>query len=421
MMSETGDKSEVIVLGAGIIGVSIALHLQQRGRTVILIDRRDAGEETSYGNAGLIERSSVIPYGVPRDLSTLLRYGFNRSADVHFDWTYLPRITPWLWRFWRESAPKPLARAANDMWPLIERSVTEHETLMSQAGVLPLLRKTGWIDAYRSEKTFERARRTAADLGRFGLNYDVLDAKALQEREPHLTNVLIGAIHWLDAATVPDPGGIVKAYAKLFTDRGGQVLRGDARNLKLGQSGWSIATAGGTIEAPEVVVALGPWSDAVFRPLGYRMPLVVKRGYHVHFGVEKNAVLSHPLVDTDGGFLIAPMSQGIRLTTGIEFSRRDSPPTPIQLNRTEPRAREIFPLSDRVESVPWMGCRPCLPDMRPVIGRGSRHRGLWFAFGHNHHGFTLGPVTGRLLAEMMTGDATFTDPAPYAPQRFECD
>ena len=139
-MSQTGNKSEVIVLGAGIVGVSIALHLQQRGRTVTLVDRRGAGEETSYGNAGLIERSSVIPYGVPRDLSVMLRYGLNRSADVHFDWRYLPRIAPWLWRFWRESAPKPLARAANDMWPLIERSVIEHETLMSQAGVLPLLR-----------------------------------------------------------------------------------------------------------------------------------------------------------------------------------------------------------------------------------------------------------------------------------------
>ncbi|MGN8020390.1 NAD(P)/FAD-dependent oxidoreductase [Phyllobacterium sp. 22229] len=418
MMSQTGNKSEVIVLGAGIVGVSIALHLQQRGRTVTLVDRRGAGEETSYGNAGLIERSSVIPYGVPRDLSVMLRYGLNRSADVHFDWRYLPRIAPWLWRFWRESAPKPLARAANDMWPLIERSVIEHETLMSQAGVLPLLRKTGWIEAYRSERTFEQACRTAAALHRFGLNYDVLDAKALQQREPHLSNVLTGAIHWLDAATVPDPGGIVKAYAKLFTERGGLFLCGDAYNLKQEQTRWSIATASGTVEAPEVVVALGPWSDTVFRPLGYRIPLLMKRGYHVHFGTQANAVLNHPVIDAENGFLIAPMNQGIRLTTGIEFSRRDSRPTPVQLDRTEPLAREILPLAHRIEAAPWMGSRPCLPDMRPAIGRGWRHKGLWFAFGHNHHGFTLGPVTGRLLAEMMTGDTPFTDPAPYALQRF---
>ncbi|MBA8880963.1 D-amino-acid dehydrogenase [Phyllobacterium myrsinacearum] len=418
-MSQTANEGEVIVLGAGIVGVSVALHLQQRGRTVILVDRRGAGEETSYGNAGLIERSSVIPYGVPRDLSTLLRYGFNRSADVHFDWRYLPRIAPWLWRFWRESAPSPLARAADDMWPLIERSVIEHESLMSQAGVLPVLRKTGWIEAYRTEETFQRARNAATALHRFGLNYDVLDTKALQQREPHFSNVHAGAIHWLDAATVPDPGAVVKAYAKLFVDRGGIFLCGNARDLQQKETGWSITTESGTAHAPQIVAALGPWSDMVFRPLGYKIPLLMKRGYHVHFGTETNAVLNHPLVDVDGGFLIAPMNQGIRLTTGIEFSRRDSDPTPIQLDRTEPLAREILPLGHRIETVPWMGSRPCLPDMRPVIGRGWRHKGLWFAFGHNHHGFTLGPVTGRLLAEMMTGEKTFTDPTPFALKRFE--
>jgi D-amino-acid dehydrogenase len=112
------------------------------------------------------------------------------------------------------------------------------------------------------------------------------------------------------------------------------------------------------------------------------------------------------------------MVQGIRLTTGVEFASRDAPPTPRQLERAEPLARKIFPLARAVDEKPWMGSRPCLPDMRPIIGPALRHPGLWFAFGHNHHGLTLGPVTGRLLAEMMTGRETFTDPAPYSVERF---
>lgn len=419
MTVQANHKADIIVFGAGIIGVSVALHLLQRGRSVILVDRREAGEETSYGNAGLIERASVIPYGVPRDLSTLLRYGLNRSADVHFDWSYLPRIAPWLWRFWRESAPKPLARAASDMLPLIERSVIEHEALMAEAGVLPHLRKTGWIESYRSEKTFARARKTASALHVFGLNFEVLDRKALLQREPHLSDVLVGAVHWLDPATIADPGGLVKAYAKLFVDRGGVFLRGDACKLRQEKGGWSVVTGQGSVQAPEIVVALGPWSGSVFQSLGYRIPLMMKRGYHVHFGTKGNSFLNRPVVDVDGGFLLAPMTRGLRLTTGIEFAPRDSLPTPVQLDRAEPRAREIFPLEDRIEPTPWMGSRPCLPDMRPVIGRGPRHKGLWFAFGHNHHGLTLGPVTGRLLAEMMTGESTFTDPAPFALERFD--
>ena len=211
---------------------------------------------------------------------------------------------------------------------------------------------------------------------------------------------------------------LTKAYADLFMRRGGRFLKGDARRLAEEAPGWSLPSESGSISAREAVVALGPWSDDVFRPLGYDIPLAVKRGYHMHYGARGNATLSHPLHDGDGGYMLVPMSKGIRLTTGVEFADRDAPPNPIQLTRDEPVARELFPLGERLEPAPWLGRRPCLPDMVPVIGQGTRHHGLWFGFGHAHHGFTLGPVTGRLLAEMMTGETPFTDPSHYSASRF---
>jgi D-amino-acid dehydrogenase len=411
-------KSDVVVLGAGIVGVSIALHLQARGRSVALLDRRGAGEETSYGNAGLIERASVIPYAFPRELSSMIRYGLNRSAEAHYHPSFLPRIAPWLAQYWWHSSPSRLAQASKAMLPLIERSVSEHEALMREAGIEPLLRRTGWIKAFRDRGHFDQAIGQAQALTPYGIRFDVLDRDELLAREPHLTDVLIGGIHWLDPATVPDPGAVAKGYAELFVKRGGTFLHGDARALQRDGAGWTLPAETGTLQARETVLALGPWSDDVFRPLGYRLPLAVKRGYHMHYRATGNAVLNHPVLDTDGGFVLAPMSRGIRLTTGAEFAPRDAPPTPVQVERTEPLAREIFPLGERVDPEPWLGRRPCLPDMRPVIGKATRHEGLWFAFGHNHHGFTLGPVTGRLLAEMMTGEGTFTDPAPYRADRF---
>ena len=170
--------------------------------------------------------------------------------------------------------------------------------------------------------------------------------------------------------------------------------------------------------AREAVVALGPWSDLVFAPLGYSIPLSVKRGYHLHLKPRGNAVLNHPVLDADQGFLLAPMDRGIRVTTGVEFVRRDAPPTPVQVERALPKAHALFPLGEPVDARPWMGARPCLPDMLPVIGKAPRHQGLWFDFGHQHHGLTLGPVTGRLLAEMMTGQTPFADPGPFAVERF---
>ncbi len=411
-------RTDVVVLGAGIVGVSIALHLQARGRSVALLDRRGAGEETSYGNAGLIERASIFPYAFPRDIGSLIRYGLNRSPEAHYHPSFLPRIAPWLAQYWWHSSPSRLAQASKAMLPLIERSVSEHEALMREAGIEPLLRRTGWIKAFRDRGHLDQAIGQAQALTPYGIRFDVLDRDELLAREPHLTDVLIGGIHWLDPATVPDPGAVAKGYAELFVKRGGTFLHGDARALQRDGAGWTLPAETGTLQARETVLALGPWSDDVFRPLGYRLPLAVKRGYHMHYRATGNAVLNHPVLDTDGGFVLAPMSRGIRLTTGAEFAPRDAPPTPVQVERTEPLAREIFPLGERVDPEPWLGRRPCLPDMRPVIGKATRHEGLWFAFGHNHHGFTLGPVTGRLLAEMMTGEGTFTDPAPYRADRF---
>lgn len=411
-------RADVVVLGAGIVGVSIALHLQERGRRVVLVDRRGAGEETSHGNAGLIERASIVPYAFPRELTTLLRYGLNRSTEAHYHLSFLPKIAPWLLRYWRASSPRALAEASRAMLPLIELCVTEHERLMAQAGIAPMLRKTGWIKAFRSQRNLDKALAEAARAKPFGIRYDALDDAAIHAREPHLSDVIVGGIHWLDPATVPDPGGVAKGYARLFVQRGGRFLEGDARSFGVAPGGWAVETAEGRVSAEIGVVALGPWSDVVFAPLGYRIPLAVKRGYHMHYKASGNAVLNHPVLDTDGGFVLAPMSQGIRLTTGAEFASREAPPTPVQLDRAEPLAREIFPLSERADREPWLGNRPCLPDMRPVIGPAPKHPGLWFAFGHNHHGFTLGPVTGRLVGEMMDGQAPCADPYWFRADRF---
>jgi D-amino-acid dehydrogenase len=412
-------KADVLVLGAGMVGVSAALHLQQRGRDVILVDRHElAGEETSFGNAGIIECASVFPLMFPRDFGLILQYALNRSPHVRYSLSDLPTSLPWLLRYFLASSPARALHSAMAELPLIQRSLVEHEVLMTAAGVPDLLRRTGWIKLFRSEATlangvhdFERARQ-------YGVAGEVLDGKAIVAREPNLTGEFAGAVYYPAPGFVPDPGALAKAYAALFTRKGGRFVVGDARTLEQTDGGWRVSGPEGAASAREVVVALGPWSDLVFRPLGYPIPLGVKRGYHLHLAPRGNAVLNHPVLDSDLGYLLAPMNRGIRLTTGVEFARRDAPPNPIQIKQALPRAHALFPLGEAVDARPWMGARPCLPDMVPVIGKASRHAGLWFDFGHQHHGLTLGPATGRLLAEMMTGETPFADPTPFSAARF---
>jgi D-amino-acid dehydrogenase len=202
------------------------------------------------------------------------------------------------------------------------------------------------------------------------------------------------------------------------------ILTGNARSLHRAEGGWRIETTDGPLDAPEVVLALGPFAPELLAPLGIRLPLGIKRGYHLHFRARGNAALTRPVVDIENGYCLAPMEQGIRLTTGAEFAARAAPPTPVQFDRLLPDARALFPLAEPVEATPWMGCRPCFADSRPVIGRAPGHdsrrtAGLWLAYGHGHWGLTLGPTTGRLLAEMITGATPFCDPAPYGAERFK--
>jgi len=409
-------KYDVLVLGAGIVGTSTAIHLQRRGLTTALIDREAPGRETSFGNAGLIQREGVYPYAFPRHFGALLHYARNRSTDVRYHPSALPGIASFLARYWHHSAPHRHARIARQYSTLIEHCVTEHQTLISLAGADDLLREGGWLKVFHQRAALDAAHLEAERWQReYDVPFERLDATQLQRDEPSLSATLAGAIRHTASNSIRDPGELVTRYAQYFTSIGGRIVRGDATTLN---PHWCVQTAEGDIEGRHAVVAMGPWSDKITKALGYRLPLMVKRGYHRHFLPESGAKLNQPVLDAESGFLIAPMRQGIRLTTGVELALRDARRTPVQLAAVEPLARRLFPLGAPVEPTPWMGCRPCTPDMLPIIGPAPGHRDLWFAFGHAHHGLTLGPVTGRLIAEMLTGTPALVDPSPFRADRF---
>jgi D-amino-acid dehydrogenase len=411
-------QADVLVLGAGMVGVSVAVHLQKRGKQVVLLDRRPPGEETSYGNGGLVQREAVFPHPFPRAVAELRRIARNRSVDVYYHLSALPGLLRPLFNYWRYSDPERYAAIARDWSTLIATCTNEHLKLAEEAGSTELLRPVGYLRAYDSTAALDadlaKAERAKRD---FGVNSVALDPATLSEMEPHLSQSFVGALHWTDPYAVNDPHALTMSYFTLFERLGGQFEIGDAATLERQGAGWRVSTTNGSaVEAAEAVIALGIWSDRVTRRFGYAPPLFGKRGYHLHFKPQGNAGLTRPV--GVNGFLLAPMRSGIRLTTGAEFARPNAAPTPVQLARAEPIARTLFPLGEAVEPTPWMGVRPCTPDMMPIIGPAPSQAHLWLAFGHAHQGFTLGPTTGRLLAEMMTGEAPFVDPKPFRADRF---
>jgi D-amino-acid dehydrogenase len=412
-------KFDVAVLGAGIVGVSAALHLQARGRSVAIVDRSgEAASETSYGNTGIIQAEAVFPYMFPRKVGEIVTAALNQDPRALIRYSALPSIAPWVWRYFLASSPQGRASSAKAARPLVAAALPEHLALAAASGAEGLLSDQGWIKVYRTERGREAALAEADELRPYGVAANALDREGLTAKEPHLKAVAAGGVHFSDPTTTSDPGALVNSYAALFVKRGGQLLAGDALSLAASADGWTVETKDGPLAAREAVVALGAWSGDVLAPLGYRFPLGVKRGYHMHYGAKGNAILSRPVLDAEYGYVLAPMTRGIRLTTGAEFARRDDPPSSAHLDKLEPFARALFPLAERREAQPWLGRRPCLPDMLPIIGPAARHKGLWLDFGHHHLGLTLGPISGRVLAEMMTGEKPSVDPKPFSGARF---
>ena len=413
-------RTDVVVLGAGSVGVSAALHLQAKGRAVTLVDRAGAAAaETSFGNTGIVQSEAIFPYMFPRAPLEVATAALNLDPRVQIRYSALAGITPWVWRYFLASSPGARVATAMAMRGLVARCVAEHRAFAEPAGAGALLREGGWIKAWRTSRGEDHAMQEVEEEKPFDLPTVKLSREQTLALEPHLGEIVRGAIHYPDPLTTPDPQALTQTYANLFVARGGKFVAGDALSLAQSGDAWTLTTAEGPLQAAAAVVALGPWTSDLARTFGYRFPLGFKRGYHMHYGANDGAFLNRPVLDVERGYVLTPMSRGIRLTTGAEFARRDDPPSSAHLDRLEPFGRELMPqLGQRLDPAPWLGKRPCLPDMKPVIGPAPRHKGLWFDFGHQHLGLTLGPVSGRLLAELMAGETPFVDPKSFAADRF---
>ena len=303
---------------------------------------------------------------------------------------------------------------------LIRHAGGVHRQWMNAAGISHRRRDDGWLFLYRGEAGFDSGAFGRHTMARFGVATQALDEHELHVLEPHLKPVFRRALWVKDASAVDSPAEVVRGYARWLQDQGGQILVDGASALRRHRDRWQVSSVdGATQEAEQVVIALGPWSrDFLHQQLRLRLPMAFERGQHRHFHPLEGAVLNRPVYDTAGAYVMAPMAQGWRLTTGVELNAQHAPPHRQQLEDAERAAREALPLGERTDDPDWLGSRPTLPDSRPMIGACPGHPGLWLALGHQHIGFSTGPGTGELLAQLMAGEAPDIDPQPFSPERF---
>ncbi len=415
-MSETG--RETAVIGAGVVGIAAALHLQRAGFDVTLIDGEEPGSQTSFGNAGIVCGRHYVPTAMPRAPMEILRLALNRATYARYQPAALPGFAGWLFAFWQETGPRRLYETARRMMPAMAETVALHRGLLNEADAAHLLRETGWLMLYRDEEDYAEGAQERAFAREAGIPFDDMDCAAACELEPNLSPVFSRAVNWRANASVRDPFAVSQAYLGLFMQAGGTLRQQNVTAIHPDGARWRVVDADGARTFDKVVLCAGVWSADLLAPLGYRPPLKPKRGYHTHYAPQGNASLGRPVVDDAMGFVLAQTTRGIRVTTGIELAGREAPASRHMAQRIEPLARELFPLAEALDDEPWMGRRPAFPDSLPIVGPAPRHSGLWVNFGHAHLGLTLAPLTGRLLAEMMTGERPLIDPSVFDPRRY---
>jgi D-amino-acid dehydrogenase len=408
----------VTVIGAGIVGVCCALHLQREGFSVRLVEKGEPGRAASFGNSGSFGTASCVPFALPGVLKKVPRMLFDPDSPLKLRWSHIPSALPWFVRFIEAARPARVEAIAAARNSLLLHTHEGYAPLIDDAGAGQLVDTRGLMMVFESEEAFENAAYALDLRRRNGVHMDVLDGNEARQMEPALSPKVIKAVSLPDVHRTIDPFRLTAALVENFVRRGGEVVKADVRGFQIGSNGPTrIITEWGAMLVDLVVIAAGVWSRPLAAELGTYVPLEAERGYHVMFGAQDFA-LQRAIVSADRNVSVAHMVDGIRATGIAEFAEPDAPPNMANARLVRRHAQALMPGLKGEPVSQWMGPRPSHPDSKPVIGRSPRHPNVFFAFGHDHLGLTMAGITGKLVAELALGLPPSVDLAPFRPDRF---
>ena len=410
---------DVLVIGAGSVGMAIALRLQQEGHRVTVIDRTGVAAEASRGNAGALAFTDIMPLASPGILRKAPRWLLDPLGPLSIAPAYLPRIAPWLFHFWRASFPERVKASAAAQAALMDLSIGETDAMLAAAGASDMLRSDGVLHLYESEAELAASQPGWQARADHGIAFTHLHgAQAIAELQPGLSSTLVAATFLPAWKTVTDPLLLTLAIARRFTELGGRLRRGEALALEPAAEGVVVPVAGAQrMTAQHVVVAAGAWSHRLARTLGERIPLETERGYNTTLPVTAFD-LKRQLTFGGHGFVVTPLSCGVRVGGAVELAGLDAPPNYQRSEVLLAKAKRFMPGLATEGGTQWMGFRPSLPDSLPAIGAAARDARVTYAFGHGHLGLTQAASTARLVADILAARPSALDLSPFRPQRF---
>ena len=411
-------SKSVTVIGAGLVGVCCALHLQREGFKVRLAEKGEPGKGASFGNAGSFGTASCVPFSMPGILKKVPKMLLDPQSPLKLRWSHVPKALPWFLASIANSRRERVEEIAAARNSLLLHVHDGYAPLIEDAGAEQWVKDDGLLMTFESEEAFDGAAYALDIRRRHGVHMDILDGNEARQIEPALAKSVVRAVSLPDVHRTIDPFRLCSALAANFVRRGGEIVNAEARGFEIGADGPSkVLTDKGPLDVEAVVIAAGVWSRPLAAGLGTKVPLEAERGYHVMFAGQDFG-LRRALVSADRNVSLAHMHEGIRATGVAEFAAPDAPADMRIADMIARHAKELVPRLKGEPASKWMGPRPSHPDSKPVIGRSPRHKNVFFAFGHDHLGLTMAGITGKLIAELATGRPTTVDLAPFRPDRF---
>ena len=416
MKEDVKSKSSVGVIGAGIQGVCIGLNLIKKGFKVVLIDRDEPGNSASYGNAGHFSPYASVPINRPDILTDVPSMLLSSTGPLALKWNYVPKMIPWFIKFINNCSKEKMMHTAKYMHQILDLALPAYDELFDEVDISGLIENKGIIYFWNNKDL--KSRELEINIrNQLGVKQQLLTPHEIHDLEPHIKKIYHGGVLYSNARHTRNPKKVLLKLFNLFISKGGHFSKENVKLIEFSSEDKPIVkTNSKTYTFDKAVIACGAFSKKLTDQMDEKIPLDTERGYHIHFKGYDH-LLSRPVIFLNRGFGITPMEQGLRVVGTVEFGGLENPLSKKRIINLANNAKYLFPeLEDYQDE--WLGFRPTLPDFLPVMGPSKKFKNLFYSFGHHHLGWTLGAISGKIIAGMIAEEKTNLNLEPYSSLRF---
>ena len=410
------NKLKVGIVGAGIQGISNALFLQKKGYEVTIFDRDNPGSPAaSYGNAGHFSPYASLSLNRTDVLTDVPAMLLSSTGPLALKWNYIPKMIPWFVKFILNTSKNKMMHTAKNMHQILDLALPAYDELFDEIDLDGLVENKGILYIW-NDKDLKSRELEINVRNELGVHQQLVNKKEIHDLEPNLKPFYHAGVYYPYARHARNPKKILLKFFELFLKKGGKFEKLDIKNIEFKEQQPILKSERDQFMFDKVVIACGAFSRKLTDKLNEKIPLDTERGYHVHF---KNCdhLLQRPVIFSNRGFGITPMEQGLRVVGTVEFGGLKNPLSKSRIKNLINNARYMLgDLPDHEDE--WLGFRPTLPDFLPVMGPSKNHKNVFYCFGHHHLGWTLGPISGKIVSGMIAKENTNLNLDPYSSLRF---